>query len=165
MEERVHSTFSHHRFVQVSDLNKEERDWFAHALGNAIVSDHHISAGQLKWIENAMLFLPPAQRNKFLDRIKRKEHYPLKILRVSDREKAGKMFMDFVLIILENFIIDEDEKKFLTEVGRTLGIKERRCIDIINWANELIRIFHLKDGYIDRIRRDESDYPDYLELE
>ncbi len=159
MKHRAYSTFSHHRFLDRRDLNAEESEWFAIAIAEAVVSDDIISEGQLAWIQQAVHFLEHEDRQKYLASIKNRRLPRLKPLHLVDREKAARMFLDLVLIILENFEIDEREVEFLIEVGTNIGIKPQRSQDVINWGNQLLAHFREKDRFIDRIKRDEPDYP------
>ncbi len=158
MKERPHSTFAHHRLIHVSDLNGDERRWFATAIAGAIVSDATISPGQLSWIKNSLYFLSKKERLIYLKHIKSKSVPPLNPLPNIDRDKAAKIFLDLVLVMMENFEIDTRETNFLVNAGKTLGIKEKRCMDVIHWGSALLDLFHEKERFVERIIRDEPSY-------
>ncbi|MBF0289626.1 MAG: hypothetical protein HQM14_17580 [SAR324 cluster bacterium] len=158
MKERPHSTFVHHRLIHVSDLDRDERKWFASAIAGAIVSDSVVSPGQLSWIKNSLYFLSKKERLTYLKHIKNKSSPPLTSLPNIDRDKAAKIFLDLILVMMENFEIDTRETQFLVNAGKTLGIKEKRCMDVIRWAISLLDLFHEKERFVERIIRDEPNY-------
>lgn len=156
----MYTTFSNFKAVKADELNNEQREWYATALGNAIISDKVISEGQLSWIENVLHFLDDDERQSYIEKLKQKEMIELQPLTNITREEAGKIYIDLVLSIMEDFVIDRAEREFLIRSGQLLGIKKKRCEDVLNWANDLIHTINERKRFIDRIKRDLPVYPE-----
>ncbi|MBF0280027.1 MAG: hypothetical protein HQM13_19675 [SAR324 cluster bacterium] len=152
------STFIQHRLIENDELNDKEQKWLASAIAGAVISDRHVTSSQMSWLHEAVSFLDQNDADTLISQMKTGSIPVLEKLSIKDRDKAARIFLDLVMIIMENMSISKSEAHFITEAAKKLGIQEHRAHKILTWAHDLLHRFKMRDSFVKFIAEDDVIY-------
>ena len=122
--------------VQKDKLTPEEKNWLAIAICGAIIADGSVSPAEIRYLEQALKFLPSSDKvNSLINAVKQKKLPPLLELDASTSIKAQ------ILIEISNVIASDNslsirEVDYLFEIGAILGFEDEYMRMILRWSNE-----------------------------
>lgn len=123
--------------LHTEQLKPEEKNWFAIAICEAIISDGNVAPEELLYLEKALSFLPSTENVTALIQAVKDHKLPeIGPLKNASRDTQVRMLFELVMVISSDNTLSTREMDFIFKVGKKLGYEKEFVQIAMRWANE-----------------------------